>query len=178
MITRARILVQKEATKLRTKDELRALMAPLRAEMDEVEKQESRARAESQEGKCYKYLNSYGGSKPRESWWIYGVVLPLADADNYWPNSMSFQNDKQGRWNIDVTLFSGLVGDGSYIEISRAEFEKAWATFTASLPSLPQAKGLMSATTSHAGIPATVSGCQPTPIQTDSPSSKDSGSKP
>jgi hypothetical protein len=77
-------------------------------------------------GKCYKYLNSYGGD--RASWWLYRKVISIKsinDTNRIWIIVNMFQRDCEGDINFkkEELGFSDLRGGDGYQEITLHEYE-------------------------------------------------------
>ena len=55
-------------------------------------------------GKCFKYRNSYGGSRP--SWWLYAIIIDIPDVNFYrtpaepYFHTVSFQKCCNGNFTI------------------------------------------------------------------------------
>jgi len=91
----------------------------LRHEKEELIEKPKR---EKMVGKCYKYLNSYGGD--RERWWLYTKVVGL---DGTMLKTLQFQTTTlydSGKAEIEEeTHFSDMTG---YIEITKDEWNAEW----------------------------------------------------
>lgn len=109
---------------MRTEEEIRREMAPLQRELQRVEDARKRAEYKKLLGKCFKYRNSYGSGSP--DWWLYVRVI---GGDGYWPKCFQFQLTSHGEIIIAEKEHSVSVGrdDRGYTEITRKEFDRAWA---------------------------------------------------
>lgn len=112
--------------KTKSKEELKKQFDEARYELDRIERAERRKQHKALVGKCYKYRNSYGSDRPK--WWLYAKVVKVGD---YWPEAITFQ-----RTSLDIFEVSDnktFTASGSYEEISRQEFARAWREFLRAL---------------------------------------------
>jgi hypothetical protein len=77
-------------------------------------------------GKCYKYLNSYGGDQ--KPWWLYQKVVEIKsinDENKVWLKVNTFQKDCTGDINFKKEEFGyrDLRDGDDYQEISSKEYE-------------------------------------------------------
>jgi len=115
------------------KDELQSQIAALRAELHTITDAEDMARDRQLLGRYFKYRNCY--SMP-DYWWLYATVAS-ADADSL--KVFRFQTDRDGRIEVEPSAFYMAVTlERDYIEISREEFQKAWAELRRRIVELPQ----------------------------------------
>src|SRR5579859_6870379 len=80
-------------------------------------------------GKCFKYLNSYGGyGGDHEKWWLYARVVSF-DEKNLTYKTVQFQHTSMQRVEIEYErCFNWQAGsyfDNSWIEITRIEYNEA-----------------------------------------------------
>lgn len=112
------------------KEQLGALIAPLRHELERIEEIERTAKNQALVGKCFRYRNSYGTGK---KWWSYVLVTGCGD---YWPIVFNFERTPVGHYQIrEEDPYSCLDACES---ISRGAFDAAWDQFKASLPKVPK----------------------------------------
>jgi hypothetical protein len=109
----------------KTKEQLEAELAPIRAELNKLRDAEILAKSKALVGKCFKYRNCYSCPKgPSDYWWLYVKVIGVGD---YWPIALEFQTDKDGRSEVKRNeCFSCHEG---HREISAKEFNAAWRKF-------------------------------------------------
>ncbi len=110
---------------MKTKKQLENELAKIRGEIWKIEDAESLKRSKSCLGKLYKFHNSIGGDHKR--WWVYLAVCGLSEHGNLktWsfqktPYHHEIENGKHPAW---------LLLDGSWKEISKLEFHRAWVAF-------------------------------------------------
>lgn len=105
------------------KAQLEQEYARILAKLDIIEARERKAEHEKLLGKCFKYLNSYGSSRP--SWWLYAKVT---GTDGYWPRTLTFQVTCDREIIVkekDTHSGMGKPGNG-WIEIPKSEWNKQW----------------------------------------------------
>ena len=98
----------------------------LKDQKDQIETKMARNKNSKYVGKCYKYRNSYSVG---EAWWLYLRITKADDGlDGY-----HFEHTSMDFFEI-VRFKYWNIGD-SYEEITRKEFDDAWANFQAELAS-------------------------------------------
>ena len=105
-----------------TKEQLVEQRNALHAKLWRIEAAERREIGRAAVGKCFKYHNSYGSSRPR--WWLYSKVIRVS-GDNLIAHE--FQTDCEGEITINPArkYFRCHMTDG-FVEISKAEYSRAW----------------------------------------------------
>lgn len=111
----------KEAS-VNRKDELIATIEKLRNELYEFTEAERRAAVNALVGRCFRYRNSYGGDS--ESWWLYGIVRPVADAREV--SMLQFEWTSAEEVKVQTVPVYAPELRTNWQEITRGEFDAAW----------------------------------------------------
>jgi hypothetical protein len=114
----------KRGNMAKTKEQLEAEIAPLQAALHRLKDAETLKESRALVGKCFKYRNCYScPQKPSDYWWLYVKVVGVGD---YWPTTLEFQTDKDGRIEIKTSDCAVIREGGGHIEIPAKEFNAAW----------------------------------------------------
>ena len=114
---------------MRTKEQIKAELEPLQAELSAIEERERKAEHKALIGKCFKYHNSYGGDRPR--WWMYARVTTVG---GYWPKSFTFQVTCDDE--IIVKNKESRTYSNDWLPITRKEFDREWRKVQAKVKAL------------------------------------------
>ena len=102
------------------KEQLEKIIDDAREELSEIVDKENLENNRSLVGKCFKYLNRYGGYDT--TWWIYRKVLGI-DSEGFLTR-IEFQTDCNGKITIEkeseFTMWSS-----NWTEIHQREFDEA-----------------------------------------------------
>lgn len=117
-------------------EDLSALQEKAREIGEKIGRIEDAARFEENkqlEGKAFKYRNNYScPEKLSDYWWLY-IKVTKVTRDHIWTHQ--FQIDKYGEITVNLhkSYYRHLFGADSRIEISRAEFDRAWKALQAKI---------------------------------------------
>jgi len=110
---------------METKKELQTIVNKARAKLYKIEASEDIAENEKYVGKHFRYRNTYGGpDKEKDKWWLYLKITGISSTG--WLNGYSFQNDKQGKINIETKELIRVGANIEYEQITAGQFNKAW----------------------------------------------------
>jgi hypothetical protein len=113
--------------KLSRQQELEMMIGGLYAELNAIKAAEADAKNAAALGKCYRTRNNYSCPKDdSEIWWLY---LRVNKVEGGALRVVTFQDDRQGRLEIEVDRYYSALSLESYEEITPAAFADAWATF-------------------------------------------------
>lgn len=113
--------------------ELRAEIQARKDELDAIVEAYDREQAKPVIGKCFKFLNR---DSEGTSWWLF-LRVTAHDGGNRF-HTLQFQA-QSGGWRIvvvDEGAYLNDAGERGYIEISRREFDREYATFLRALERL------------------------------------------
>jgi len=119
--------------KKRTAKQLEKVIQKAREELYEIEKKQTQKRNAALVGKCFKFLNSYGGGN--DEWWTHEKVL---GAEGMMLLVFRFETDCYGKISIEPYDQTSVVpyADNGYIEITPDQFHAEWQKLLAGLNQL------------------------------------------
>ena len=111
------------------KEELEVQITALRHELIDITAAETALENRAFAGRCFKTLNNdfYDPETPRERWWVYVRVVDTTEGIR----TLDVQRDKDGRITIDPNEYRMPMTLNSYEEITRGEWNAAYAEILA-----------------------------------------------
>lgn len=101
------------------RDDIIAQIAPLRAELDEIDRKKRISQSASEVGRCYRYRNCYSCPQTEaDYWWLYIKVTEMSEDGRL--TGLGFQTDKDGKIEFENRTY--FTGSERYQEISEESF--------------------------------------------------------
>ena len=115
------------------KQQIEAQLYELRKQLNAINEREAHERNKELLGKCFKCRNNYGGSEPREQWWLYQRVEKVSGNEI---TTFQFEVDYRGHIEIDPKRIEHGGVISMSVEIKPSEFNRAWKAVQKKLAAL------------------------------------------